>query len=258
MPVAFVAVAAGLSGLVVGSFLNVVIHRVPAGASVVSPPSHCPACGEGVRPRDNVPVLSWLLLRGRCRHCGAPISARYPLVEAATGVLFAVVALHFGATAETVAFCVMVAGLVAVTAVDLDCRRIPTPILVATAALGAPVLVVAAVVRDEPWPLVRAGLGAVGAFTALFVIHVVQPRGMGFGDVRLAFVLGLFLGWLGPAHPALGLFLGFLLGSVVGIALVTLGSAGRRTRIPFGPFLAAGALAATLWGDGLLHAYAAL
>jgi leader peptidase (prepilin peptidase) / N-methyltransferase len=255
MPLGFVVGVGIVLGLAIGSFLNVVIHRVPAGLSVVRPPSGCPACGQEIRARDNVPVLSWLLLRGRCRDCQAPISRRYPVVELATAALFAGVAVRFGDTAETPIYWVFVACLVAVSAVDLDTQRIPTPILVATVALGAPILAVAAFAREEPWPLARAALGALGAFGALFAVHFVSPAGMGFGDVRFAFVLGLFLGWLGPGQPVLGLFLGFLGGSVVGIGLMVLGSAGRRTRVPFGPFLALGGLVAVLWGDALLAAY---
>ncbi len=255
MPNVEVVVGSAAYGLVIGSFLNVAVHRVPAGRSVVSPGSACPACGTHITVRDNLPVLSWVLLRGRCRGCGHQISIRYPLVEALTAVAFAAVAARFGWSFELGAFCALAAGLVAVSAVDLDCRRIPTPMLRATVATGLPFLVAATVVRSDPWPLARAGVAAVGCFAALFVVHLASPAGMGFGDVRLAGVLGAFLGWLGPGHAPLGLFCGFLAGSVAGVALVMVGRAGRRSALAFGPFLSGGAMVAVLWGDQLLESY---
>jgi leader peptidase (prepilin peptidase)/N-methyltransferase len=255
VPDAAVISVAAVYGLMVGSFLNVAIHRVPVGASVTRPRSACPACDTPISGRDNVPVVSWVVLRARCRTCAEPISARYPLVELLTGTAFAVVAVRFGLSWELPAFCVFFAGLIAVSAVDLDCRRIPTRMLQVTAAVGLPWLVVAAVVDGDVWPLARAGLGAVGSYGALFLVHVVNPRGLGFGDVRLAGLMGAFLGWLGPLHPGLGLLLGFLYGSVVGVGVLVAGGGGRRTAIPFGPFLAGGAVTAVLAGGPIVDWY---
>lgn len=255
MPDAVVLVIAVVYGLLVGSFLNVAIHRVPAGASVLRPRSACPTCRTPIAGRDNVPVLSWVALRARCRTCAEPIPARYPLVELLTGASFGTMALRFGLSWELPAFCAFVAGLIAVSAVDLDCRRIPTRMLQATAAVGLPWLVVAAAVDGDPWPLIRAGAGAAGSYGALFLVHVVNPRGLGFGDVRLAGLMGAFLGWLGPLHPGLGLLLGFLYGSVVGVGVLVAGRGGRRTAIPFGPFLAAGAVTAVLAGGPIVDWY---
>ncbi|MEM9714087.1 MAG: prepilin peptidase [Actinomycetota bacterium] len=242
-------------GLLVGSFLNVAVHRVPAGESVVRPRSACPACSTPIEARDNLPVISWVLLRGRCRTCAEPISVRYPAVEVLTGAAFAVMALRFGASWELPAFCVLMAGLVAVSAIDLDVRRIPTAILRVTAAGGLPFLVVAAVVASDPWPLVRVVAGAGGAYGALLVVHLVSPQGMGFGDVRLAGLLGAFLGWLGPGHVPVGLMAGFFYGSVGGVAVLLARRGDRRTAIPFGPFLALGAVTAILAGEPLLDLY---
>jgi leader peptidase (prepilin peptidase)/N-methyltransferase len=252
---AVVLIAAPIYGMLVGSFLNVVIHRVPAGRSVLRPRSACPGCDTPISGRDNVPVVSWLLLRGRCRGCGTAISPRYPAVEVFTGVAFLVMALRFGSAGEVIAYCVFVAGLIAVSVIDLDCRRIPTRILQVTGAVGGATLGVVAVVRGDLWPLARAGLGAVGCFGVLFLIHIVSPRGMGFGDVRLAGLIGFFLGWLGPLHPAIGLFLGFLLGSVAGVTLMVVGRAGRRSALPFGPFLALGALVTVMLGESIATWY---
>lgn len=252
---AFVVVGSALFGLVVGSFLNVVIHRVPAGESIVKPRSRCPHCGTQLAERDNIPVLSWLLLRGRCRTCGTAISARYPLIELLTGVLFAVVALRFTGDAELPAFLVLTAGLIALSAVDLERFLLPNRILYPTLALTSGLLLAAAAV-DGDWRSLRdAALGGLIAFVLLFVIHVVSPKGMGFGDVRLAGLLGVALGWLGIGHVFLGLFLGFLLASLLGVALIALRLRSRKDRLPFGPFLAAGALVAVLVGGPVLDWY---
>ena len=250
-----VVAVAGVVGLVVGSFLNVVIHRVPAGESVVRPRSRCPRCGTQLAERDNIPVLSWLLLRGRCRSCGAPISPRYPLVELLTGVLFAAVALRFADDAELPAYLALTAGLIALSAVDLERFLLPNRILYPTLGLVAALLAVAAAV-DGDWGSLRdAAVGGAVGFVLLFVIHVVSPKGMGFGDVRLAGLLGVALGWLGLGHVFLGLFLGFLLASFLGVALIALKLRARKDRLPFGPFLAAGAMAAVFVGRPILDWY---
>lgn len=247
--------ACAVLGLVVGSFLNVVIARVPKKESVVRPRSRCPGCGAAIAPRDNVPVVSWLALRGRCRSCGGRISARYPLVEVATAVLFALTALRLGADAALPAFLVFVAALVAITPIDLELRIVPNRIVYPTLFVSAPLLVLAAAI-DGDWASAReAAVGGVAAFALFFVLWYVSPRGMGYGDVRLSGVIGMFLGWLGLWEVALGLFLAFLSASVIGVALMAAGHKGRKDAIPFGPFLALGAVLAVLVGDPLLRWY---
>lgn len=250
-------VALGLLGLIVGSFLNVVVHRVPRGESIVRPSSRCPGCQAEIAPRDNIPVLSWLLLRGRCRHCSQPISPRYPAIELATGVLFALAAVRFGPSVELAAFAALFASLVAVTAIDLELRLVPKRIVWPTFGTGLVLLAVAAAVLGEPRRLADAALGAAGAFAVLFLIHLISPRGMGFGDVRLAALLGLFLGWLGPAHVGLGLFAGFVAGGLAGILALALGRS-RKSALPFAPFLAAGTVLAVLLGRPILDWYLAI
>jgi leader peptidase (prepilin peptidase)/N-methyltransferase len=252
---AVVAAVCGVLGLAVGSFLNVVIHRVPRKESVVQPRSRCPRCGTQLADRDNVPVLSWVLLRGRCRTCGEPISIRYPLVEVATAALFVAAALRFGWDWALPAYLVLFASLLAISLIDLEHYIIPNRIVYPTLALSVPLLVVAAAATGHWRDLEHAAIGALTAWGLLLVIHLVSPRGMGFGDVRLAFLLGLFLGWLGLSYVFLGLFLGFLFGSLVGLVLILLRRRGRRDHIPFGPFLATGALVAILAGSPILHWY---
>ena len=242
-------------GLAVGSFLNVVVWRVPRGESVVTPPSHCPGCGAAVRPRDNVPVVSWLLLRGRCRDCGNRISVRYPLVEAGTAAVFAVLALRIGAEAELPAYLYAGAIGVALTLIDLDVKRLPNVIVLPSYVVALVLLGAAAVVGDDYGDLLRAVLGMVALFGFYFTLAFIYPAGMGFGDVKLAGVLGLYLGWLGWAEVVSGGFLGFLLGGVVGGALMVARRAGRKSQIPFGPFMIAGAFIAVLAGDALADLY---
>ncbi|HZQ26255.1 MAG TPA: prepilin peptidase [Acidimicrobiales bacterium] len=248
-------VACALVGLAVGSFLNVVIWRVPREESVVRPRSHCPACGAQLAERDNIPVVSWLLLRGRCRSCGQRISARYPLVELLAAVVFVATAVRFGADWVLPAYLVFFAGLVALSAIDLDLHRLPNRVLYPTLFATAPLLVLASAAAHRWGNLARAAEGGVLCFAILLAIHLAAPRGMGFGDVRLAGLIGMATGWLGVGHSLLALFAAFLFSAVIGIALIVSGLRGRRDRIPFGPFLALGALVAVLWGTPLLHWY---
>jgi leader peptidase (prepilin peptidase)/N-methyltransferase len=252
------ALLCGLVGLLIGSFLNVVIWRVPRGESVVSPPSACPSCGHEIRPRDNVPVLSWLLLRGRCRDCGHPISARYPLVEATCGVLFAVMALRFGPHAELPAYLYLAAVGLALAMIDLDTLRLPDALTLPSWAVAALLLGGAALVSHDGHAALRALLGAVALGAFYFALLFAYPAGMGFGDVKLAPVLGAYLGWLGYGTLAVGAFLGFLYGGVVGIGAMLLGKAGRKSKLPFGPFMLAGTLTAVLFGRQLVDAYVAV
>jgi leader peptidase (prepilin peptidase) / N-methyltransferase len=242
-------------GLAVGSFLNVVVWRVPRGESVITPPSHCPVCEHPVRPRDNVPVLSWLLLRGRCRDCSNPISLRYPLVELGTSAVFVVLTIRIGFSAELPAYLYLGAIGVALALIDIDVKRLPNVIVLPSYIVSAVLLAAAALVEQEWTDLLRAGLGMAALYAFYFVLALVYPRGMGFGDVKLAGVLGGYLGWLGWAEVVSGGFLGFLFGGVVGGGLMLARRAGRRSMIPFGPFMLAGALVAILWGGALADLY---
>lgn len=244
MPIAISAFA----GLLAGSFLNVVAYRLPRRESLVRPGSHCPACEAPVRPWDNVPVLSWLLLRGRCRNCGERISPRYPLVEALTAALaVAVVALRWEEPDIWLGLA-LVAVLVPTAVIDLDHRIIPNT-LMATAAIAAVAIGLLTDPGGEPERLI-AGACA-GAF--LLAAALAYPRGMGMGDVKLAAVLGLFLG----REVAVALLVALIAGSLVGVALMARRGVaeGRRTAIPFGPFLAFGGVVALLAGEPIVQWY---
>jgi leader peptidase (prepilin peptidase) / N-methyltransferase len=255
---AFTAVACGLLGLLVGSFLNVVIWRVPRGESIVQPPSACPSCHTPLKPADLVPVVSWLVLRGKCRTCGTKISARYPLVEALTGVLWALMGWHFAGSWALPNYLAFTAFLIALSGIDLDTFKLPRTIIYLGGLVSLVLLVGATLLEpadlDGRWvPMGKAGLGALGAFAFFFLIHLASPKAMGFGDVRLSAYLGLNLGWLGLLYVPVGIFLGFLLGAVAGVALIVAKKAGRKTAIPFGPYLAAGALIAVLVGGRIIN-----
>lgn len=255
---ALTAVFSGLFGLLIGSFLNVVIWRVPRGESVVRPPSHCPSCDHEIRPRDNVPVLSWLLLRGRCRHCGARISARYPFVELGTGLLFAGVALSIGPHADLPAFLYLAAVGVALAMIDFDVKRLPDALTLPSYPVGIVLLGAAAAAGAGWWALERALIGMAVLYAFYFLLAVISPRGMGFGDVKLSGVLGLYLGWVGWGALAVGAFAAFAIGGLTSVALVLFAGAGRKTKIPFGPFMIAGAFLGIFAGEGLAHAYNSL
>ena len=252
------AVAAAGLGLVVGSFVNVVIWRVPRKESLVRPRSHCPACGSGIRPRDEVPVVSWVLLHGRCRDCSARISARYPFVELLTAAVFVALALRLGDQPASIpVFWWLGAVGVALALIDLDTKKLPDVLTLPSYAVGAIGLALAALTGPGHTPLIRALLGCAALYAFYFALAFAYPAGMGFGDVKLAGVLGLYLGWLGWSSVIVGAFAGFLLGGVVSIGLVLAGRAGRKSAIPFGPFMLAGALTGILAGqpiaDGYLH-----
>jgi leader peptidase (prepilin peptidase) / N-methyltransferase len=244
-----------LLGLLIGSFLNVVIHRVPRGESVVRPPSACPACGTQIRSRDNVPVLSWLLLRGRCRQCGAGISVRYPLVELGCALLFGVLALRFGLDWALPAYLYLAAVGLALALIDIDVKRLPNVLTYPSYPVALALLGGAALLGSESGSFLRAVLGGIAAFVFYFLLALVYPAGMGLGDVKLSGVLGLYLGWLGWGVLALGLFLGFLLGGLLGVMLIALRRGGRKSKVPFGPFMLLGVLLAVLVGQPLVDAY---
>ena len=242
------AVAAAIGGLLLGSFLNVVIYRLPRGESLISPGSHCPACGVPIKPYDNIPVFGWLLLRGRCRACKEPISIRYPLVEAATAALFVAVVLVKHSARDITLGLVLVALLVPITMIDFDRRIIPNkltfPGAIAAVVIGL-VLKPSAVPAQLLW---GAGGGA-----AFLLIVLAYPRGMGMGDVKLTATLGLYL----SKYLYVGVFIAVLVGAVVGIAVMARVGVkqGRKTAVPFGPFLALGGVVALLAGHAVVHGY---
>ena len=235
-------------GLLIGSFLNVVAYRLPRGESLVSPPSHCPACGKPVRPRDNLPVIGWLLLRGKCRDCGEPFSWRYPAVELFTGLLFALVVATQDEAIDVVLGLCLVTALVPITLIDLDVRRIPDAITI-PAAIAALAAGLALDISGVPEQLI-AGVAALLLF---YLAAVMKPGGMGMGDVKLVGVLGLYLGR--AVAPAI--FIALILGVVVGgVIMARVGVAtGRKRTVPFGPFLALGGMIAFFVGDDIVDAY---
>jgi leader peptidase (prepilin peptidase) / N-methyltransferase len=239
---------AAVAGLCLGSFLNVVAYRLPAGVSLVAPRSACPGCGTAIRAYDNVPVLSWIMLGGHCRSCRASISPSYPLTEALTGALFAAVVIAKGASASVWLDLIFVAALVAITRIDLEHRVIPDRI---TAPLAVAALVLTALV--EPHQLPQHLIAAAAAGGALFAVVLAYPAGMGMGDVKLVAVMGLVLGT--AVAPAL--LVALVSGTAVGIGIMARRGvgAGRRTAIPFGPFLALGGVVALFAGPAMVHAY---
>ncbi len=263
-------VFAGLLGLVIGSFLNVVVWRLPRGESLSHPGSACPKCGHAIRWFDNIPVVSWLVLRGRCRDCTEPISARYPLVELATGLLFAGVAwwaltlpeLVEGVTVVTIlvliAFLYLAAISIALALIDLDTRKLPNKIVLPAYIVGIVLLGAASILAADYDSLIRAGIGMAAMYIAYFLMAIAYPGGMGFGDVKLAGVLGLFLAWLGWGELAVGAFAAFVLGGVFSIILLALRRAGRKSGIPFGPWMLAGAWVGIFLGDSIFTGYLSL
>ena len=249
---AVLIIGAVLYGLVVGSFLNVVIYRVPKKESIVKPPSCLPGCGHRIETRDNIPVVSWLLLRGRCRYCSMRISIRYPLVELLTAALFLMVALRFGWSWTLPAMLIFVSGLVALSFTDLDHLLLPRAIVYPWGAMVFAALLLAAAVQGTWHRLLIAILCAAVEFAVLFTIHFLSPRSMGFGDVRFAPVIALALGWLGWRYAFWGFLAANLIGAIVGLILIGMGRTGRKTPIPFGVFLSIGAVVAIVFG-GLIH-----
>jgi leader peptidase (prepilin peptidase)/N-methyltransferase len=248
MPFSVSITAAGLFGAIFGSFLNVVAYRLPRHESLVAPGSHCTTCGEPVRPFDNVPILSWLVLRGRCRHCKSPISARYPLVELTTALLVVAVVLALGSAVEIALGVLLVLLLVPCALIDLEYQIIPN-VLTGPGAILAIVVGTALDPSGEPARL--AAGAAAGGF--LLLAALAYPRGMGMGDVKLAGMMGLYLG----PPVAVALLVALLSGVIVGAVVMARKGVtdGRKTKVPFGPFLALGGIVALFAGEPLLNLY---
>ena len=246
-------VAFGLVGLAIGSFLSVVVHRVPRRGSVVRPRSRCPSCGAQLRARDNLPVVSYVLLRGRCRSCGARIPAVYPLLELATAALFAGAAAAFDRPYVAAVMAAFLAVLLALALIDARHRILPNRI-VYPAIVGFALLVAAGALAGEGFDLRGALVGFLGYGGGLLLVALVSPRGMGMGDVKLAALIGLVVGSLGAGRVLVAAGVGILLGGLAAIAALLSGR-GRKQAIPFGPFLAAGAAAAVLAGERLARLY---
>jgi len=261
-----IAVAlAGVGGLVFGSFLNVVVHRVPRQESIVRPGSRCPSCGHELSAADNIPVISWLLLKGRCRYCRAPISARYPAGELLTAAVWMLAVLRRdqlvppgtagGEDWQLLAFLPFLWVLVALSLIDLEHKILPNKIVYPSVVIGVPLLAITAAMGPGLDPWVRALLGGVAGAAGFLIVALISPAGMGMGDVKLAGLIGLFLGYLGWGRLVVSFFAAFAIGAVVGIALMVAGKAGRKTAIPFGPFMALGAVISALAGQTLLDMY---
>ncbi len=242
------ATFAGVLGAIVGSFLNVVVHRLPRKESLVTPASHCPRCGTPVKPYDNIPLLSWLLLRGHCRSCGESISVRYPLVELATALLCVGAVLAGETTADVALGIVLILLVVPIALIDLEHRIIPNR-LTLIGAVAALAIGTALDPAGEPGRLIAGA--AAGGF--LLIAALAYPGGMGMGDVKLAAMIGLFLG----AAVAPALLIALVTGTLLGVVIVARKGAreGRKTAVPFGPFLALGAVVAVFVGAPLVDVY---
>lgn len=254
------AIIAAVFGAIIGSFLNVVIWRVPRGESLVRPGSACPKCGKEILARDNVPILSWLILRGRCRACNAPIAYRYPLVEAGTAAAFAAIVLLFPHDPWSwPAWWYLAAISIALALIDIDVKKLPSVIILPSYAVGAALIAV-----GIAWGTsglgdgIRAVIGMAGLWALYAILATVKPGGMGWGDVRLAGVLGGYLGWLGTGSLVVGAFAAFLLGAVWSVGLMLLRGATRKSRVPFGPWMIVGAAVGVAWGQALWNAYLSL
>lgn len=242
-------------GAVFGSFANVLIYRVPRGASIVKPGSACPACGRNLSPLENLPLLSYFFLRGRCRSCREKISVRYPIVEILVGVLWVCTAVRIGPDPRLPAYLIFVTLLVALSLIDLEVRRLPNRILAPGAAAGLVLLGVAAVVAGQSNILTRGLVGALAYSVPMLALAIAVPAGMGMGDVKFAAYLGLHLGSIDLLHVVVGSFSGFFLGAVAGLVAVAVGKKGRKETIPFGPAMATGALVAFFWGHHIIRVW---
>ena len=265
----FIATIAGVFGLLIGSFLNVVIYRVPIGMSVVRPASACPNCGSEIHAYDNVPVVAWLALRGRCRNCSAPISARYPLVELGTGLFFFVVSLPLAAQLAAVqssvntiasslslaAFLYLAAISIALSFIDIEHHRLPNSIVLPAYAVGGILLATSCILVGDYAALLRAGIGLAAMGLGYLALSLLWKGGMGRGDVKLAGVLGLYLGFSGWGSLAVGAISAFFLGGIFGVVLILLHKTTRKSGIPFGPWMVLGAWVGILFGNLIWAGY---
>ena len=261
----FILAAAFVLGLIFGSFATVASYRIPRRETIVSGRSKCPSCEHTIGALENIPVLSWLALRGKCKHCRAPISVRYPAIELATGALFLFAAHKFvvspndtsiSAWVTAATFAAFFWTLVVLTIIDLEHKLLPNRVVFPLFVLGWLGLIVAAATDGDTDRLLDAAIGAAIFGGFFFVVAFVYPQGMGLGDVKLGFVLGTFLGFIqGPGLVLVGMFLSFLLGGVISIGVLVAKGGSRKTEIPFGPFLALGTVLALLLGQPLLDAY---
>ncbi|HET7270923.1 MAG TPA: prepilin peptidase [Rubrobacter sp.] len=241
-----IAPAAAVLGLVIGSFLNVVIHRVPRRSSVMWPASSCPQCGQPIAPKDNIPLVSYLLLRGRCRKCGERIPMRYPLIEALTAILFGAAGYEFGFSIQLISALVLISALISLAAIDLEHGLLPNAIVAPCAAVG---FVLSVLGDPTNWWIYLLSILAVGG--GLLALALVFPAGMGMGDVKMGGMLGAFLG----PYGALAVFLGALSGTIVGGLLLAVGRIRRRSPLPFGVFMAFGGLVTLFEGPELFALY---
>ena len=244
-----------LFGLVIGSFLNVVIVRMPDQQSIVSPPSKCPQCGNPIASRDNIPVISWLLLRGKCRHCAKPIPIGYPLVEAGNALLWVAAGVRFGVHPIVVPYLLLFSVLLAQSVIDMELYILLDRITFPALLVSLPLLGGIAFTRHDPrTAIVGALIGSVGYFLFLGIPAVIYPKGMGLGDVKLALLMGLYLGFLHWALPLFAVIIACLIGIVVGGVLYF--ARGRESKqFPFGPWLAAGCVLAILFNSAILGPY---
>ena len=254
-PLWLLILVCGAFGLAIGSFLNVVIYRVPRKESIVTPRSACPSCGTELAARDNIPVLSWMLLRGKCRTCGAPISWQYPVVELLTAGLFAGVAGRFGYDWAVPAYLALFGGLVALSWIDVERMLLPKAIIYPVSVLVAALLLLPAGVYGAWHSYWVAWTFAGGWFLLFYLMWFASPRLLGYGDVRLAPVLGLSLGWLGWRYVVLGFFAANLIGALIGIGLIVAKKAERQSRVPYGVFLALGTALAVFCGPEVLDIF---
>lgn len=246
-----------LAGLLFGSFLTVVVHRVPRQESIVTPRSRCPRCGTEIRARDNVPVISYLALRGRCRACGERLSPEYPLTEAATALLFVGAALFVSPMVAAALVAPFLGLMLAVALIDARWRVVPNRIIYPALLLYAAALTVAHVAGGGV-DVVDALIGMAAYAGPLFVVALAVPRGMGMGDVKLAALIGLVLGALGLGYVGVAAFLGIVAGGLGAVGSMVLLGYGRKQQIPFGPFLAGGAVVAALAAPPIIDAYLSL
>lgn len=244
-----------LVGLVVGSFLNVVIYRVPNDLSISHPPSACPNCGTAIKPYDNIPVVSWVLLRAKCRACGTRISARYPAVELFTAVAWYVTYVVIGYTWVLPAYLWFVAVTISLAMVDIDTKRLPDRIVFPGTIVGAVLLSGGAWLDGNLGGLGRAWLAALAFFVGFTIVALIYPPGFGFGDVKMSFMLGLFAGYLSWSSLVVSIYAAIILGGLVSIVLLVSGRAGRKSTIPFGPSLIIGAWVAIAYGAEISEMY---